>query len=134
MQQPSRIFDLLSYQLEKFPKKDMFGAKEHGQWKPEGPVEVRSIVDQLATGLLKIGIGGNDMTIEKQDKIALISRNCPEWMFLDLACQQTGAVLCPIYPTTNTPELEFIFNDASIKYVFVCGNEILHKVQSIKDR
>ncbi|MEO5983902.1 MAG: AMP-binding protein, partial [Ferruginibacter sp.] len=53
---------------------------------------------------------------------------------LDMACQQIGVTLCPIYPTTNVNELEFIFNDASIKYVFISGEEILNKVVAIRDR
>jgi len=36
-------------------------------------------------------------------------------MILDLAVQQTGAVLTPIYPTINVNELEFILNDAAVK-------------------
>ena len=36
----------------------------------------------LAAGLLKLGIGGNDMTVENQDKVVLISRNRPEWLIL----------------------------------------------------
>ena len=43
-------------------------------------------------------------------------------------------ILCPIYPTTNINELEYIFNDASIKYVFITGEDILDKVNNIKDR
>ena len=77
---------------------------------------------------------GHDMTVENQDKIAIISKNRPEWLMLDMACQQIGAVLCPIYPTTNINELEFIFNDAAIKYVFISGEDILEKVNSIRDR
>jgi long-chain acyl-CoA synthetase len=74
------------------------------------------------------------MTVEKQDKVAIISRNRPEWLILDMACQQIGVVLCPIYPTTNVNEIEFIFNDAAIKHVFVSGQEILDKVNNIRDR
>jgi long-chain acyl-CoA synthetase len=74
------------------------------------------------------------MTVERQDKIALISKNRPEWLILDMACQQTGALLCPIYPTTNVNELEFIFNDAGIKIAFISGDDILSKVNSIKDK
>jgi long-chain acyl-CoA synthetase len=133
MNEHSRIFDLLPYQLAKFPKKDMLVSKENGEWKPYSTVQVKTIVDRLSMGLLKLGINGHDMTIANQDKIAIISRNRPEWIFLDLACQQIGAVLCPIYPTTNTPELEFIFNDASIKYVFISGQDILQKVNSIRN-
>lgn len=134
MNEQGRIFDFLQYQLDTFPKADMLTAKENGQWKPNSTQKVKELVDQLSMGLLNAGIGGHDMTVENQDKIALISANRPEWLMLDLACQQIGAILCPVYPTTNINELEYIFNDASVKLVFTSGEEILAKVKSIFDR
>jgi len=134
MNEQSRIFDFMYYQQEKFPKDDMFAAKINNVWEPLSTNEVVSIVNKLSAGLLKTGIGGNDMTVANQDKVALISRNRPEWIMLDMACQQIGAILCPIYPTTNVNELEFIFNDAEIKIAFVSGDEILQKVNDIKTK
>ena len=134
MKEHFRLFDLLYYQLEAFPKADMFASKINGVWLPMSTAEVVLAVNKLSAGLLKLGISGNDMTVEKQDKVAIISRNRPEWLILDLACQQIGALLCPIYPTTNVNELEFIFNDAEVKLVFVSGEEILHKVEAVRSR
>jgi long-chain acyl-CoA synthetase len=133
MNEHSRLFDCLQYQLDSFPKKDMLVSKENGQWNPYSTAQVKDIVDKLSAGLLNLGIRGNDMKVENQDKIALISRNRPEWIFLDLACQQIGAILCPIYPTTNINELEFIFNETAVKYVFISGQDILDKVNIIRD-
>ena len=130
----SRIFDCIDYQLNKFPKQDMLAGKENGEWIKYSTASVQSIINKLSAGLLQIGVSGNDMTIDKQDKIAIISKNRPEWIMLDMACQQIGAALCPIYPTTNINELEFIFNDATVKYVFISGQEILNKVNNIRDR
>jgi long-chain acyl-CoA synthetase len=134
MNEQSRIFDYLKFQLNKFPKSDMFNGKENGQWRSFSTAEVIDTVNKLSAGLMKLGVSGHDMTIENQDKIALISKNRPEWLMLDMACQQIGAAICPIYPTTNVSELEFIFNDATIKHVFVSGQEILDKVNIIKDK
>jgi len=134
MNEQFRLFDLLYYQLEKYPKADMFTAKINNAWLPQSTAEIVSIVNRLSAGLLKLGVSGNDLTVENQDKIALISRNRPEWLILDLACQQIGAILCPIYPTTNVNELDFIFNDSAVKYAFVSGEEILGKVNAIKDK
>jgi long-chain acyl-CoA synthetase len=134
MNEQYRLFDLLYYQLEKFPKADMLTAKEGGVWRPQSTAEIVSIVNRLSAGLLKLGVSGNDLTVEHQDKIALISRNRPEWLILDLACQQIGAILCPVYPTTNVNELDFIFNDSAVKYAFVSGDEILEKVNKIKGK
>ena len=134
MNEHSRIFDFMYYQQEHFPKADMFAAKINNVWEPISTAETIALVNKLSAGLLKIGISGNDMTVDKQDKIALISRNRPEWLMLDMACQQIGAIICPVYPTTNVTELEFIFNDAEIKIAFVSGDEILQKVNDIKPR
>ncbi len=133
MNEHSRIFDYIDFQLNKFPKAVMFSGKENGLWKNYSTVEVKETIDKLSAGLVKLGISGNDMTIENQDKIALISKNRPEWLMLDMACQQIGAAICPIYPTTNVKELEFIFNDATVKHVFVSGDEILGKVLAVKN-
>ncbi len=130
----SRIFDCLDYQLSKFPKADMLAAKINGEWKGYSTAEVKTITNKLSAGLLKLGLSGNGMQIENQDKVALISKNRPEWLILDMACQQIGATLCPIYPTTNINELEFIFNDAAVKYVFISGQDILDKVNHIRNK
>jgi long-chain acyl-CoA synthetase len=134
MNEQSRIFDYIDYQLNKFPKDDMFCGKENGKWIKYSTAEVKEIVNKLSAGLLKLGVSGHDMHIENQDKIALISKNRPEWLMLDMACQQIGAALCPIYPTTNVNELEFIFNDAAVKYAFISGQDILDKVNIINGK
>ncbi|MES2430522.1 MAG: long-chain fatty acid--CoA ligase [Bacteroidota bacterium] len=134
MNENFRLFDFLQYQLDSCAKDDMMAAKENGEWKKYSTVSVKQKVDQLSAGLLLLGLGGNGMTVEAQDKISIISRNRPEWIMLDLACQQIGVILCPLYPTTNVKELEFIFNDAAVKYVFVSGQEILDKVSDVRSK
>ncbi|MBS1935392.1 MAG: AMP-binding protein, partial [Bacteroidetes bacterium] len=135
-----RLFDCIAYQLEKFPKEDMLAAKENGKWRTYSTKEIKNSVDSLTAGLLQLGVSGNDMTTENRDKIAIISNNRPEWLVTDMAVQQSGAILVPVYPTTSQNEIEFIFNDASVKYVFVSSLElyervktIQHKIPSLKD-
>jgi len=134
MNEQSRIFDFLYDQLNRFPKEDMLATKEEGKWVSYSTQQVEETVLQLSAALLDLGIGGKEASVEQQDKVAIISRNRPEWLMLDLACQQIGVILCPIYPTTNVNEIEFIFNDAAIKYVFVSGEDILEKINSIKHK
>ncbi|QNA45036.1 AMP-dependent synthetase/ligase [Lacibacter sediminis] len=132
---PTRLFDCIDVQLARFPQEAMFAAKEEGGiWRKYSTAEVKELVDRLAAGLLHLGISGNDMSVEKRDKIALISNNRPEWMMLDLAVQKTGAVLVPIYPTLAANELEFVLNDAEVKLVFVSDTELYQKVQSVRDK
>lgn len=126
-----RLFDCIEHQLQNFPKQDMLAAKENGQWVTYSTQEVADTVNKLSAGLHKMGISANDFTAEGSDKIAIISNNRPEWIFTDLAVQQLGAILVPVYPTTNPLELEFILNDAAAKYIFVSNDELLQKVNGL---
>ncbi|MBS1626850.1 MAG: long-chain fatty acid--CoA ligase [Bacteroidetes bacterium] len=130
--QIKRLFDSIEHQIQHFPKTDMFGHKQNGVWKTVSTQETQTVVNKLSAGLLKLGVSGNNFTAEDSDKIAIISNNRPEWVFIDLAVQQIGAVLVPVYPTTNPLELEFIFNDAEIKYVFVSSADLLDKIHTVR--
>lgn len=132
MTKPSRLFDCLPYQLEKFPKEDMLAAKENGIWRKYSTSEIEQTVNQFAAGLLSLGVSGNDLTVAHQDKIGIIANNRAEWLITDLAVQKLGAVLVPIYPTTNPLEIEFIFRDAEVKYVFVSSDELYEKIAAIR--
>ncbi len=135
MRNSKRLFDCIDVQLSQFPKEDMFAAKEEGGiWRKYSTKEVNETVDKLAAGLHHLGISGGDMSVEKRDKIAVISGNRPEWLMLDLAVQKAGAVLVPIYPTLAAPELEFVLNDASVKLVFVSDKDLYDKVQSVRSK
>jgi long-chain acyl-CoA synthetase len=134
MTEPKRLFDCLAMHTDKEPLPDMLCGKENGKWKSYSNKEVADTIYKLSTGLLRSGISGEDRTIEGVDKVAIVSKNRPEWIMVDLAVQQTGAVLAPIYPTITVGELEFILNDAQVKVIFVNDAELFHKVLSIRDR
>lgn len=132
--QMKRLFDCLDHQLANFPKQDMLVAKEKGVWKTYSTADVASTVDALSAGLISLGVSGHNFTPESSDKIAIMSSNRPEWVFTDLACQQIGAILVPLYPTTNPIEVEFILNDAAVGYVFVSNLELYEKVKSVASK
>jgi long-chain acyl-CoA synthetase len=134
MSTSSRLFDFLQVQLEKNPLEDTFAGKEDGAWRRYSTTEVRTIVNDMSCGLLRSGIRFQDRSPEGRDKIAIISRNRPEWLMVDIAVQQVGAVLTPIYPTITVNDLEFILNDAAVKIIFVNDEELYQKVESIKSR
>jgi long-chain acyl-CoA synthetase len=111
-----------------------FAAKERGAWRKYPTSEVKEIVDQLSAGLLASGYHAGDRGIEGRDKIAILAKNRPEWMFLDLATQQIGVVLVPLYPTIHINDLEFVLNDAQVKAVFVNDEDLFHKVQNVRSK
>lgn len=132
MTEPTRLFDCLELHLQGSASFTMMAAKENGSWKEYTSGEVGGLVNRLSAGLLHMGIGNGDNTAEGRDKVAVISKNRPEWLILDLAVQKIGAVLTPVYPTIHVNELEFILNDAAVKIVFVNDLDLYNKVKGIK--
>ncbi len=132
MTEPTRLFDCIDLHLKNAPNRTMLAGKENGAWKEYSTTEVADIVNKLSAGLFQLGIGPGDKTAEGKTKVAVISKNRPEWVMLDLAVQQLGAVLTPVYPTINELELEFILKDAEVKIIFVNDKSLFEKVNSIK--
>ena len=112
----------------------MLAGKESGKWRKYSTAEVKTIVDNLSAGLLSLGIGCGDMTPEGRDKVAILCKNRPEWVMLDLAVQQIGAMLVPVYPTINVNELEFVMKDAQVKMAFVNDEDLYLKMLSLKEK
>jgi long-chain acyl-CoA synthetase len=121
----TRIFDLLPYYQKKFkPKDDALAGKENGEWVKYSIDQIRNIVDDISYGLLASGIG-------KNDKIATISPNTPEWNFIDLAVLQIGAIHIPVYPTISESDYKYILNHSEVKVVFIMGNDLYRKIKHI---
>ncbi|HUQ97330.1 MAG TPA: long-chain fatty acid--CoA ligase [Chitinophagaceae bacterium] len=129
---PHRLFDCLADQLQKRHADILLSAKEDGAWRGYSVTEVAQLVEQLAAGLLALGISSGDGSVEGRDKIAVLSKNRPEWIFLDLAVQKIGAVLVPVYPTVHPTDLQFVLNDALVKLVFVNDDDLFQKLQVVR--
>lgn len=128
MKQPTRLFDILHYQLEHIPMKLMMTSKVGGEWKSYSTKEFIEAVDQTSRALLELGV-------KHGDKVALISHNnrC-EWNIMDHALLQIGAVDVPIYPTMTEADYEYIFNHSESIYCFVSNDELYDKVSAVLDK
>ena len=70
--------------------------------------ELKSDIDALAHGLLRLGIG-------KGDRVGIWSPNCAEWTHLQYATAKIGAILVCINPAYRTHELEYVLNQAGVR-------------------
>ncbi len=118
----TRVFDLLPYQLHQFPKKDAVANKVAGKWVEYSTEEFIHKANCISLGLIKLGI-------KKDDKVAIVSFNRPEWNFVDYGIQQVGAVSVPMYPTITEEDYKYIFTDAKVKLVFVSNQDLYNKVK-----
>jgi len=121
-----RLFEIPEYQLKTYPKSDSLCAKVDGTWVKTSTQEFLDTSMKVSKSLVALGVNPND-------KVALISNNRPEWNISDIGIMMAGAINVPIYPTISPSDYEFIFNDAEVKVCFVSDDELLAKVNDIKD-
>nr|WP_315186632.1 long-chain fatty acid--CoA ligase [uncultured Flavobacterium sp.] len=125
----TRLFDFPYYQQEKYVSiPDALVTKQNGVWVKTSTEEYIAKANAVSRALLRMGI-------EKDDKIAIIStNNRTEWNIMDIGALQTGAQTVPIYPTISEDDYEYILNHSGSIYCFVSDEEVLRKVNLIRDK
>lgn len=128
MQKETRIFELLDFYQEKWPKQDVaLAKKENGEWKKYSPYEYRRLVTNVSYALIELGI-------QPGDKVAIISGNRPEWNIVDMSIMQVGAITVPIYPTISQDDYLFILGNCEARFVILEGAMVMNKIEAIKDQ
>lgn len=125
MFQAQRLFDVPYYQLKNFPNENMFVTKTNGNWVG---VHTKSFLDQammISRGLIAFGVEPGDM-------VAMASSNRIEWNIFDIAIQQVGAIVVPLYPNISVNDYRYIFKDCEAKICCVGNQELYDKIQSIR--
>jgi long-chain acyl-CoA synthetase len=120
----TRVFDLLQYNLERFPKEEFISGKVKGQWLKYSTQKFCDTVDLLSKGLISLGIG-------KASRVAVMSHNRPEWNISDFAIMQIGAYQIPLYPTLAEHDIKFILENAEVTVVFAADEVIYRKLESV---
>lgn len=69
-------------------------------------------VSCVSNALLEMGVG-------IQEKIAVFSQNMPQCLFVDFGAYGIRAVTIPLYATSSERQVQYIVNDANVRFVFV---------------
>lgn len=118
-----RVFDLLPYQLERYPQKKALEDK-YGAYSTEESIK---IINQLSSFWIREGI-------TKSDKIVFISENgSPQWVFFDMSIMQLGAITVPIHAYYHDVEFEFIFEQIKPRFFIVQNQSIYNHVKKHLD-
>ncbi len=85
---------------------------ETAQWIPITWKQFSVQVKQVANALVALGI-------EEEENIGVLSQNKPECLFVDFGAYANRAVTIPLYATSSPAQVQYIVNDAGIRYLFV---------------
>ena len=101
--------------------------KDFGYWNSYTWNQYYDFVRKAGLGLRKIGF-------KKGDKLAIISDNIPETLYMAIGAQAVGGISAAIYQTSLPDEIEGILNYLNISIVFCNDQEQVDKVAEIRDK
>jgi long-chain acyl-CoA synthetase len=110
-----------------------YGSKPALAHKPKGGTyqdisytELGESVDAFSKGLTALGV-------QKDDRVALLSENRPEWTITDFGSLKAGAVTVPMFSTLTAAQVGYILKDSGSKIICVSTSRQLEKVTAIRD-
>ncbi|MFZ0382734.1 MAG: long-chain fatty acid--CoA ligase [Solirubrobacteraceae bacterium] len=95
---------------ERFGDRTAVRHRRNDEWHDATFAEVATIVDELALGLIGLGLAPGD-------RVALLANTRPEWTYSSLAISRAGGIVVPIYPTNSPEECEWVAGNSDAKIV-----------------
>lgn len=86
------------------------------QWRIYSWNEFSLHVKTLSNALLNLGV-------KVQENVGVFSQNCPQYLFCDYGAWGIRAVTIPFYATSSEQQIQFMINDAKIRFLFVGEQE-----------
>lgn len=123
---PHSLIGVLRRNVEVRGDEVAFASKVGGRWAGISYGALWDRVRNFAAGLAALGVGSGA-------KVAVISRNRPEWAIADLAVQSLGAATVPVYPTLGADQICHILADSGAVIAVVEDEELLGKVEGSRD-
>jgi long-chain acyl-CoA synthetase len=103
----------------------LYLAEGGGEWTPVPLAEAARRVDELANGLLALGI-------RKGDAFGILGATRVEWCLFDFALALTGGVTAPIYANSSPEDCRYVLSHSDAVGVLVEDDEQLRKVESVR--
>lgn len=121
-----QLYEYLTEDFGKSTSKSIMERKVNGKYEGITFSQFKDETDNFAFGLAALGV-------KKDDKIAIISENRPEWIYTDMAILGLGGIDVPIYPSLTAESIEFILNNSESKGVIVSNKFQLNKILKVRD-
>ena len=110
-----------------------FGDKPALSHKPKGGTYQDITYTEFGNSVDAFSKGLNALGIEKEDRIAILSENRPEWAISDFGILKAGGINVPMFSTLTPAQVGYILNDSGAKIICVSTRSQLDKVIQIRD-
>ena len=126
MQTRCHLSILIHEQAKKYGAREAISFQHFGSevWKTVSWNQFSLRVKQVSNAFINLGL-------EPQEKIAVFSQNCIQYLYTDFGAYGVRAVSIPFYATSSEQQIQYMINDAQVKFIFVGEQEQYDKAHRI---
>ena len=126
MQTRCHLSVLIHEQAKKYGSRTALTFKSFGKdkWESVSWEHFSLRVKQVSNALLNLGV-------RPQENIAVFSQNCVEYLYSDFGAYGVRAVSIPFYATSSEQQIQFMINDAQVRFIFVGEQEQYNKAHRV---
>ena len=126
MQTKSHLSVLVHDQAKKYGDREVLVYKDFGgkTWKSYTWNEFSYKVKVVSNALLNFGV-------KPQENIGIFSQNSVQYIFCDFGAWGVRAVTIPFYATSSEQQIQFMINDAQVRFLFVGEQEQYDKAHRV---
>ena len=126
MQTNSHLSRLIHDQAKKYGDREVLIYKDFGgkEWKSYSWNQFSDMVKKVSNALLNLGV-------KVQENVGVFSQNSVQYLFCDFGVWGIRAVTIPFYATSSEQQIQFMVNDAKVRFLFVGEQEQYDKARRV---
>jgi len=126
MQNKSHYSVLIHDQAKKYGSRPALTFRSFGslKWKTVSWNQFSLRVKQVSNAMLNLGV-------KPQENIAVFAQNCIQYLYTDFGAYGIRACSVPFYATSSEQQIQFMVNDAQVRFIFVGEQEQYDKAHRI---
>lgn len=126
MQNNCHLSVLIHEQAKHYGAKKVLTFRSFGsqKWKSVSWNQFSTRVKQVSNALLNVGL-------KPQEKIAVFAQNCIQYLYTDFGAYGIRVVSIPFYATSSEQQIQFMIQDAGVRFLFVGEQEQYDKAHRV---
>ena len=126
MQTKCHLSVLIHEQAKKYGMRAAITFRNFGslKWKTVSWNQFSLRVKQVSNAMLNLGV-------KPQENIAVFSQNCIQYLYTDFGAYGIRAASVPFYATSSEQQIQYVLNDANVRFLFVGEQEQYDKAHRI---
>lgn len=126
-EQAGTLHGLFVERARRTPDKVAYRYFDKNAWAAVTWREMRNEVARWQAALGKEGL-------QRGDRVAIMLRNCPQWVMFDQAAMSLGLVVVPLYTVDRPDNLAYIMNNSNVKVLLFENAEQWQALRTVRDQ